>query len=396
MLASRWRPYASSIFSKMSQLAKTHQAVNLAQGFPDFDGPVEIKEAAIAAIHSGYNQYAPSIGLSELRQVLAERQAEVYQLNYDPQTEITVFSGATEALFCSILALCEPGDEIISFEPFFDCYPAAAMVAGASFKTVRLQEPGWSFRPEDLEAQISPRTRLLLLNTPHNPSGKVFNRTELAAIAELAIKHNILVLTDEVYEELVFSPLQHCAIASLPGMRERTISVSSTAKTFSMTGWKVGFAFAPAELSALIRIPHQYTVFCSAAPLQRGMVAAFRLPKDYFTRFRAAYLERRDFLVNMLREHGFRCQAPEGTYFVTADYSQLCDRPDLEFAEWLCAQVGVACLPTSMFYQNATQAAQEQRLVRFAFCKDMSTLEKAAVELQVRLPIALANLLAKG
>ncbi|MCX6130586.1 MAG: aminotransferase class I/II-fold pyridoxal phosphate-dependent enzyme, partial [Proteobacteria bacterium] len=260
MLASRWRPYASSIFSKMSQLAKTHQAVNLAQGFPDFDGPVEIKEAAIAAIHSGYNQYAPSIGLSELRQVLAERQAEVYQLNYDPQTEITVFSGATEALFCSILALCEPGDEIISFEPFFDCYPAAAMVAGASFKTVRLQEPGWSFRPEDLEAQISPRTRLFLLNTPHNPSGKVFNRKELAAIAELAIKHNILVLTDEVYEELVFSPLQHCAIASLPGMRERTISVSSTAKTFSMTGWKVGFAFAPAELSALIRIPHQYTV----------------------------------------------------------------------------------------------------------------------------------------
>ncbi len=377
MFESRWQAFASSIFSKMSLMANAHQAVNLAQGFPDFDGPDEIKEAAIAAIRGSFNQYAPSIGLAELRRQLAKRQEAQYGLSYDFAEEVTVFSGATEAIFCCILGLCRPGDEVITFEPFFDCYPAATSMAGAQLKTAALKAPNWTIDWAALESQISPKTKLLMFNSPHNPSGKVFRQDELERLAALAEKHNLIVVTDEVYEELIFSPAKHIPMASIKGMRDRTITISSTAKTFSLTGWKVGFTFAEKSLSALIRIPHQYTVFCSATPLQAGMVEAFRLSPEYFANFRQLYTERRDCLLAILRDYDFECDAPEGTYFITADYRRLRDIPDFAFAEWLTKEVGVACLPISSFYLDSASAAQRNRRVRFAFCKEVSTLQAA-------------------
>ncbi|WP_141735456.1 aminotransferase class I/II-fold pyridoxal phosphate-dependent enzyme [Oligoflexus tunisiensis] len=391
MLVSRWQAFSSSIFSKMSQLAAAHQAVNLAQGFPDFDGPAVIKEAAIAAIRGSFNQYAPSTGLGELRRQLAARQAEQYGLQYDAASEVTVFSGATEAIFCSIMGLCGPGDEVLTFEPFFDCYPAATAMAGAVLKTVPLRGPDWSFELDDLKAAVTDRTRILILNSPHNPTGKVFSRSDLLSLAQLAQEKNLVVITDEVYEELIFTPARHLPIARLEGMRDRTITISSTAKTFSMTGWKVGFAFADRKLSELIRIPHQYTVFCSATPLQAGMVAALKLGQEYYVDFREQYTRRRDKLLAILRQHGFTCKAPEGTYFITADYRQIRDVPDMEFAAWMTEKVGVACLPVSTFYADAAAAQESLRLVRFAFCKEIGTLEEAGRRLAERLPQALAE-----
>ncbi len=391
MLTSRWQAFSSSIFSKMSQMAATHQAVNLAQGFPDFDGPDVIKEAAIQAIRGSFNQYAPSTGLGELRRQLAKRQAEQYGLNYDFASEVTVFSGATEAIFCCIMGLCGPGDEVLTFEPFFDCYPAATAMAGAVLKTVPLRAPDWTFSMEALRAAITEKTRILLLNSPHNPSGKVFHRDELLSLAQIAQEKNLIVITDEVYEELFFTPARHLPIARLDGMRERTITISSTAKTFSLTGWKVGFTFADKKLTELIRIPHQYTVFCSATPLQAGMIAAFQLGQDYYLDFRESYTRRRDTLLAILRKHGFICKAPEGTYFITADYRQILDIPDMDFAAWLTEKVGVACLPVSSFYLDAQDARENLRLVRFAFCKEVETLEEAGRRLAERLPRALAE-----
>ena len=390
MLESRWGAFSSSIFSKMSLLAASHKAVNLAQGFPDFDGPELIKEAAIAAIRGHYNQYAPSIGLGELRQHLVQRQTTQYGLSYDVAQEVTVFSGATEAIFCTILGLCEPGDEVVTFEPFFDCYPAAVAMAGAVLRTCPLEAPQWTLDFARLRQLITAKTKLLILNSPHNPSGKVFNQNEMHELAHIAQEFNLIVVTDEVYEELIFAPAKHIPLATLPGMKERTVTISSTAKTFSFTGWKVGFAFADKKLSALIRIPHQYTVFCSATPLQAGMAAAYTLGEDYYTDFRLQYTERRDCLLAILNRHGFSCQAPEGTYFIMADYRAIRDIPDFEFAAWLTQEVGVACLPVSSFYKNVDQAAQQHRLVRFAFCKEIATLNEAAQRFADRLPQALA------
>ncbi len=378
MVLSRWRPFELSIFSKMSQLAAAHNAVNLAQGFPDFDGPPEIKEAAIQAIRAGKNQYAPATGILELRQALAKNQAQETGVEYDPQTEVTIFSGATEAIYCTITGLCEPGDEVIAFAPFYDSYPVGAMVAGASFKTVPLQAPDWSIDRAALEAAISPKTRLLLLNSPHNPTGKVFKRDELLYIAQLAKTHNFTVVTDEVYEKLVFTPARHMSLSSLPGMRDRTVVVSSTSKTFSMTGWKVGYAFAPSYLTKAIRVPHQYTVFCSATPLQWGMLAATKLGPEYYLTFRDEYADRRATLYRILRDFGFECAQPDGTYFIVANYKKILDIPDTEFAEWLTQEVGVACIPLSAFYQDQQTAAAEMRYVRFGFCKDVETIESAA------------------
>jgi N-succinyldiaminopimelate aminotransferase len=391
MPLSRWQAFSSSIFSKMSQMAAAHQAVNLAQGFPDFDGPAAIKEAAIQAIRGNFNQYAPSTGLGELRRQLAKRQEGQYGLTYDFASEVTVFSGATEAIFCCIMGLCGPGDEVLTFEPFFDCYPAATAMAGATLRTVPLRAPDWSFSVDELRAAVTSRTKVLLLNSPHNPSGKVFNRQELQSLADLAQEKNLIVITDEVYEELFFTPARHLPIARVDGMRDRTITISSTAKTFSLTGWKVGFTFADKKLTELIRIPHQYTVFCSATPLQAGMIAAYQLGQDYYLDFREQYTRRRDTLLGILRNNGFTCKAPEGTYFITADYGKILDIPDMDFAAWLTEKVGVACLPISNFYLDAASARENLRLVRFAFCKEVETLEEAGRRLAERLPRALSE-----
>jgi aspartate/methionine/tyrosine aminotransferase len=391
MQTNRWQRFETSIFSKMTQLANTFQAVNLAQGFPDFDGPDLIKDAAIAAIKTDKNQYAPAYGVADLRKALVDRQRETYGLDYNALDEVTVFSGATEAIFCTIVGLCQPGDEVITFEPFYDSYPAATMISGASFKTISLKAPNWSFDIADLKAAITPRTKLLLLNTPNNPTGKVFTRNELFEIAALAKEHGFYVMTDEVYEELVYTPARHMPFASIPGMRERTILVSSTSKTFSLTGWKVGYAFAPSDLTRQIRIPHQYTVFCSATPLQYGMIRALEMSHEYYSRLREEYAVRRLALYNLLVETGFECHLPEGTYFIVASHKKLLDVPDVEFAEWLTREVGVACIPLSAFYDKPTEVAKTSRHVRFGFCKNTDTIKAAGEKLRANLPKALAD-----
>jgi len=381
-ISTKWQGFGTSIFSLMTQQANAAGAVNLAQGFPDFDGPDAIKDAAIAAIKGSFNQYAPSAGLPPLRRLLAARQAEQKGLNYEWESEVTVFSGATEAIFCAMQGLFDPGDEIIAFEPFFDCYPAAAHASGAKIVGVELHAPDFRFDPADFERKLTPRTRGLLINAPHNPTGRVFDQDERSFLRDFAVKHNLLVITDEVYEELVYAPAKHISLAALPGMRERTLVISSTAKTFSLTGWKIGYCFAPKPLSDALRTVHQFTVFCAATPLQMGMVAALTLEEAYYAELRRGYLERRDLLVTILRSHGFKAAAPEGTYFVMADYSERSQLGDLEYASELTAKHKVAAIPVSVFYNDPAAARQRLRLLRFAFCKGLGTLQAAAANLR--------------
>lgn len=379
-IPTKWDRFGTSIFSVMTQKALASGAVNLAQGFPDFDGPDAVKDAAIAAIRAGKNQYAPATGLPELRAALADHQERRAGLTFDPDKEVTVFSGATEALYCAF-QLLEPGDEVIAFEPYYDSYPAAAHAAGAKLLGVPLTPGSWTLDAARLASAVTPRTRAIIVNTPHNPTGHCFTAHELGVVAELAKAKDLLVFTDEVYEELVFAPARHLGIATLPGMRERTITISSTSKTFSFTGWKVGYAFAPAPLTKALRAVHQFTVFCSATPLQAGMVAALKLGPEYYDELRKDYLARRDALLGILESAGFRCSVPEGTYFVLADYSKIRDVPDLEFATWLIDTAKVAAIPISVFYAENQDAAKTLRYVRFAFCKGMPTLEAAGSRL---------------
>ena len=376
-LTTKWDRFGSSIFSVMTQRALAANAINLAQGYPDFDGPQAIKDAAIAAIKDGMNQYAPSAGLLEFRQLLGAEKTRATGLAYDPISEITVFSGATEAIFCALQALLEAGDEVIAFEPFYDSYGAAAHAAGAKLVGVQLKPPHWQFDPSSLRRAITSKTRMLLLNSPHNPTGRVFEQDELIEIRNLAVEHDLLVITDEVYEALVFAPHIHRSIATLPGMKERTVVVSSTSKTFSFTGWKVGYAFSPAKIMNLLRTVHQFTVFCSATPLQAGMIAALKLPATYYSDLNDHYRARRDELVALLNRTGFKCTAPQGTYFALADYSHHKDVDDFTFANWLTDTGKVAVVPISGFYCRPDDAARQLRFVRFAFCKSSETLQAA-------------------
>lgn len=385
-IPAKWDRFGTSIFTVMTQKALASGAVNLAQGFPDFDGPDLIKEAAIAAIKGGLNQYAPATGLPELRQLLAKRQKERTGLAYDEATEVTVFSGATEAIYCAYQAFFEPGDEIIALEPYYDSYPAAAHAAGAKVVGVPLNPPDWRFSMATLEQAVTPRTRAIMVNTPHNPTGRVLNRDELEAIRKLVLKHDLLVITDEVYEELVYAPHKHVSFSTLPGMAERTVVISSTSKTYSMTGWKVGYAFAPARLTAALRAVHQFTVFCSATPLQAGMIAALKMGEDYFEDFRATYRARRDLLARILTEAGFKLSEAEGTYFMLADYSKFSNETDSSFASWLTEKVQVAAIPVSVFHNDPNEAAQRLRYVRFGFCKGEATLRAAEENFKKHLP----------
>lgn len=380
MRNSKWADFKPSIFTTMTNEAVKAGAINLAQGFPDFDGPHEIKAAAIAAIEGRFNQYAPSAGYPQLRAAIAQHYCDRLNQKYSPDDEITVFSGATEALFCAALALLDPGDELLTFEPFYDSYPACALAAGAAFRTVNLQPPDWTFDVNELQHAISPKTKVLLLNNPHNPTGRVFTLAELEAIAELVRRHNLWVITDEVYEELTFPGTDLHHLVDQPGMRERTVMISSTSKTFSFTGWKVGYALAPAELTDLLRKIHQFVVFCSASPLQQAMISAFALPASYYTDLRAQYLARRDFLIQTLESVGFRCFPAQGTYFLLADFSHISDRTDTDFALWLTREVKVACIPISSLYLDQ-KSAEHLRYVRFGFCKDLTTLQGAREKL---------------
>ena len=361
----------------MSTKAREHGACNLTQGFPDFDGPAVIKEAAAAAIAGSHNQYAPSAGLPELRRKVANRQKMKSGLSYDFEQEVTIFSGATEALFCTMQAFLGPGDECIAFAPFYDCYAGAAHSVGATMRQVVLNTPNFRFAETDLRAAVNHRTKMILVNSPHNPTGRVFSIDELKLIADVALTHDLLVVTDEVYEELIFDDHQHISLASLPAMRSRTIVVSSTSKTYSMTGWKVGYAFAPQPMTEALRKVHQFTVFCSATPLQVGMLAALELADSYYEGLRSYLDERRHLMVGALQSSGWQCSAPEGTYFVLGDYSSLSQFGDRQFADYLITEHGLAAIPISGLYTNQAAAVAETKLLRFAFCKEHQVIDQA-------------------
>jgi N-succinyldiaminopimelate aminotransferase len=372
-LTSRLRDIGTSIFAEMTQLAVRHQAVNLGQGFPDFDGPDFVKEAAVAAIRAGHNQYCRTSGLPELVRAIAAHQRRFYSLDYDPETEVTVYAGATEGICATLQGLVEAGDEVVLFEPFYDAYPAALAMAGAVPRVVTLGGPEFRYDPAALEAVVGPRTRALLLNSPNNPAGKVFARDELAHLAEVCRRHDILAITDEVYEHIIFEG-EHIPLASLPGMRERVVTISSTGKTFGLTGWKIGYSCAPPAISAALRTAHQFITFCNATPFQHALVAALEAGDAYYQALGADYRARRDRLCRGLAEAGFRVLTPAGTYFAQADIRPLGYEDDVDFCRELPARVGVAAIPTSAFYRNR---AEGRHLVRFAFCKTDATLDEA-------------------
>ncbi|MBM4252701.1 MAG: aminotransferase class I/II-fold pyridoxal phosphate-dependent enzyme [Deltaproteobacteria bacterium] len=380
-ISDRWSHFGTSIFTTMTLKAQATNSINLAQGFPDFDGPNEVKKAAIDAVTEGCNQYAPAPGLPRLRQLIAARRSSQAGGNYDWAEEVTIFSGATEALFCTLQGLFGPGDEILAFEPLYDSYIAGAHSAGAKIVGVPLAPPSFSFTAAALERLVTKNTRAILVNSPHNPTGRVFHAAELAIIRDFALAHDLIVITDEVYEELVYSPNVCQSLATLPGLRDRTVVISSTAKTFSFTGWKVGYAFAPAALTKLLRAVHQFTVFCSATPLQHGMIAALQLSPEYYDDLRSDYRQRRDQLLASLVKAGFQPVVPEGSYFIIADYSKLSDQDDRSFALRLAEVCGVASIPLSPFYVDEDQARKSLRFLRFAFCKSLDTLSAAGERL---------------
>ncbi|WP_129841519.1 pyridoxal phosphate-dependent aminotransferase [Streptomyces sp. RFCAC02] len=379
LLNRRLEGLGTTIFAEMSALATATGAINLGQGFPDTDGPEAVREAAVRALRDGRgNQYPPGPGVPELREAIAEHQRRFYGLAFDPATEILVTAGATEAIAASMLALLEPGDEVIAFEPFYDSYTASIAMAGAHPMPLTLRAP--DFRP-DLDAlrdAITPRTRLLLLNSPHNPSGMVLTRGELAAIAELAVRHDLLVVTDEVYEHLVFDG-EHVPLISLPGMRDRTVCISSGGKTFSFTGWKVGWVTAAAPLVAAVRTAKQFLTYVSAGPFQYAVAEALRLPGDYFTGLREDLRAKRDLLAAGLATAGFEVHRPQGTYFITTDIAPLTDEDAATFCRALPARCGVVAIPNSVFHTTPGVGTTQ---VRFTFCKRGTTLDEAVARLQ--------------
>jgi N-succinyldiaminopimelate aminotransferase len=374
-MAQRVRGFGTTIFAEMTALANQHQAVNLGQGFPDFPGPDFLKEAAINAIRADINQYAPGRGRPALREAIADKMQRFYGLSIDPDLEITVTHGATEALFATILGLVDPGDEVIIFEPFYDSYLPAVQMAGGVPRFYTLRAPHWSIDPAELAKLFSPKTKLILVNTPHNPTGKVFSAEELQLIASLCQKNDTVAVTDEVYEHIIFDDVRHVSLATLPGMVERTVTISSAGKTFSMTGWKVGWAIASAELSQALFRMHQFITFCGATPLQEAMATAIKVQDKYYSELAAFYQSNRDFLVEALDRAGIVPIVPRGTYFVLADISGLDFNNDVEFCRYLASEVGVAAIPPSAFYHDSADGAG---LARFAFCKTRDVLAEAA------------------
>jgi N-succinyldiaminopimelate aminotransferase len=378
-VASRISGFGTTIFTEMTRLANQHGAINLSQGFPDFDGPEFAREAAVEAIRAGHGQYARMTGIPELHRALSAKLARDRGLAYAADEEITVTSGATEAIFASIQAVCEPGDEVVLFEPFYDSYAASVRMAGAVPRAVELEPPDWSFDASALRRAFTPRTRAVLLNSPHNPTGKVYSRAELEGIAGLCREADAICITDEVYEHLVYDG-EHVPMAALPGMRERTITISSFGKTFSLTGWKIGWAAAPPELTAAVRAAHQFITFATATPLQHGAAAALASAgSEYYGTLLADYRARRDFLVGELSRIGFAVRPPAGAYFAAADFRAFDDRDDRAFTRRLIEEVGVAVIPPSVFYEDPSRG---RPWVRFAFCKKMETLEAAVERLQ--------------
>lgn len=378
-LVSRMRRFGTTIFAEMSALAVEHDAVNLGQGFPDTAGPQPVLDAAIEAIAAGRNQYPPGPGIPQLREAIAAHQSRWYGLDWDVNSEVLVTAGATEALAATIMALCEPGDELIAFEPFYDAYDADAVLAQATLVPVRLDWPDFALDIDRLAAAISPNTRAILLNTPHNPTGHVFSRAELELIAELAVAHDLIVITDEVYEHLAFDAHRHIPIASLPGMRDRTLTISSGGKTFATTGWKVGWVTGAAELVSAVMAVKQWLTYVNAGPFQEGIAAGLALPDAEFAAIREQLRTGRDLLVPALKDAGFAVAPVNGGYFAVADAAPLGVTDAAQLCRELPERIGVAAVPLSAFYRDASGA---ESLVRFAFCKRPEVLQEAAARLR--------------
>jgi len=376
--------FTESVIREMTREAMAHGAINLAQGFPDFPAPDFIKEAAIKAIRADINQYAITWGAKPLRDAIAEKMRHYYTLNVDPEREITVTCGATEAMMASLLAVLDPGDEVIIFEPFYENYGPDAILCGAVPRFVSLRPPDFTFDEKELKNAINKKTKALILNTPNNPSGKVFSREELEAIASLCIKNDLIVLTDEIYEHIIYDGLVHVPIATLPGMGERTITVNGISKTFSVTGWRIGYAIASAEITGSIRKVHDFLTVGAAAPLQEAAAEAIASNGEYYLELAGFYRERRDFFLDVLEKIGFACIKPSGAYYIMADFGKWGFKDDVEFAKYLTRDIGVAAVPGSSFYNGESLEGKRplgKNIVRFAFCKKMETLRAAAERL---------------
>lgn len=373
---ARLRPFASTIFAEMTLLAVEHDAINLGQGFPDIDGPPEMLEVARRAIAEGVNQYPPGSGMPVLRSAIAADRSARYRLEYDPDTEVLVTVGATEAISAAILGLVEPGEEVLLTEPYYDSYAASVALAGATRRTVPLDRSGAGFvlDVDALRAAVTGRTRMLVVNTPHNPTGTVYDDAALTAVAELACEHDLLVLSDEVYEHLVFDGRRHTPLASLPGMAERTITVSSAAKTFNVTGWKIGWALGPRELIDGVRAAKQFLTFVGGAPFQPAVAHALTHEQDWIASMRNDLERKRTLLSSALKEAGFGVLDSAGTYFVCADIRPLGFGDGVAFCRALPEKIGVAAVPVSVFVDDAQSW---NHLVRFAFCKKDNVLTEA-------------------
>ncbi|CAM3733711.1 aminotransferase class I/II-fold pyridoxal phosphate-dependent enzyme [Corallococcus sp. ZKHCc1 1396] len=390
VLSQRVSRFGTTVFSEFSALALKHHAVNLGQGFPDFDGPEEVKRAAWEAIQGGVNQYAPGVGAKGLRDAIAEHSQRFYGHAVDPDTMVSVTSGATEAILDVLLGLVDPGDEVIVFEPFYDSYDASIAFVGATARYVPIRPPdaehaAWWFDRDEVRAAFGPRTRLLILNSPHNPTGKVFTREELEFLGNLCAEHDVKVLSDEVYEHIVFAPARHIRAATVPVLADRTVTVSSAGKSFSLTGWKIGWIIAPPPLRDAVQRAHQFVTFATASPFQAAMAVALRMPDAYFQGLTALYTAKRERLLAGLRAAGLTAHSPEGSYFILADIAGYGFEDDVAFCRHLVTQVGVAGIPPSVFY-GAEHRHLGQRFARFAFCKTEGVLDEAARRLREKLP----------
>jgi N-succinyldiaminopimelate aminotransferase len=380
--AARVASFGTSVFTEVAALAARHGALDLSTGFPDTDGPDELKDAVIAALRAGHNQYAVSHGEPELRRAVAAHAGRFYGVAPDPDTEVTVTNGAAEALHSIMDALIDPGDEVVLLEPSYEAYAPNVIMAGGVPRFVPLRPPHWDFDPDELAAAFDARTRALVLNTPHNPTGKVFTRGELEVVAELCRRHDVVAISDEVYEHLVYDG-RHLRLADLPGMAERTLTIGSMSKTYSYTGWRIGWVIAAPELSRAVRLAHQFVLDCSATPMQYAAARALSLGDDYYSALAAGYRSKRDFLAEALRRADFEVEAPGAAFFILARLAPLGWDDDVAFCKHLAAAVGLAAIPPSAFFTDANKALG-RGYVRFAFCKTTDLLERAARLLEER------------
>ena len=370
--------FGESVIRGMTRLCREYGGINLSQGFPDFPAPELIKEAACRAIRDEVNQYAITWGAAPLRAAICAKMENFYGLKIDPEREITVCCGATEAMISALLAIIDGGDEVVVFAPFYENYGPDTIICDATPRYVELKAPEWGFDAAELAAAFNDKTRAIIVNTPHNPTGKVFSRAELETIAELCMRHDVIAITDEIYEHILYDGAEHIPLASLPGMAERTITINGASKSFSVTGWRVGWCLAAPEITQGIRKLHDFVTVGAPAPLQEAVAVMLGAGDDYYAGLAAAYREKRDFLLAVLEKAGFKCFVPRGAYYIMADYRALSDLGDVEFAHWLVREKGIATVPGSSFLPPG---APDSGLIRFCFCKRTETLEAAAAKL---------------